>query len=59
MSTVKCNPQTKADWRELLAYLYAHWKLARLPVTICPLAYAKGSLRLDGVIGGRSIGKLV
>ena len=59
METLECDPQTKQDWSALLAYLYQQWRKARLPVTYCPTIYARGSLRLDGIIGGKSIGQLV
>ena len=54
----ECNPQTKEQWSILLAYLYELWRDARLPVTQCPPVYARGALRLDGVIGGKTIGKI-
>lgn len=58
-NTVSCDPQTKEDWSCLLAWLYQHWLYAKLPVTQCPPVYARGALRLDGIIGGRSIGSIV
>jgi hypothetical protein len=58
MDMLTCNPRTKDDWRQVLEYLYQMYRLAKLPVTVCPPGYAKGALRLDGVIGGRSIGVL-
>jgi hypothetical protein len=58
MKSFEANPQTKQEWSELLAYLYYHWRKAKLPVTHYPPARCKGSLRLDGVIAHRSIGLL-
>lgn len=56
---ITCDPQTKQEWSELLAYLYAHWRIARLPVTVYPSGWCKGALRLQGIIGGKRIGSIV
>ena len=58
-NTISCDPQTKEHWSRLLDYLYQMYCLAKLPVTYCPPVYAKGALRLDGIIGGRSIGSII
>jgi hypothetical protein len=58
MATVNADPQTKEDWSYLLDYLYQHWVKCKLPVTVYPPARCKGSLRLDGIIGHGSIGRL-
>lgn len=60
ITELQCNPQTKEHWSILLDYLYQQWRIARLPVTYyAPPCYAKGALRLDGVIGGKRIGSIV
>jgi hypothetical protein len=53
------DPQTKQDWSELLAYLYYMYRQAKLPVTYYPTVYARGALRLDGIIGCKQIGRTV
>lgn len=55
--TINVDPQTKDEWRELLAYLHYHWLKSNLPVTVYPPAYCRNALRLDGIIGWRSIGR--
>jgi hypothetical protein len=50
MKTISCDPQTKQQWSELLAYLYCHWVKSNLPVTICPPMYCRGALRLHGLV---------
>ena len=58
MRTINADPQTKDDWRELLAYLHYHWVKSKHHVTVYPPAYCKGALRLDGLIGKGSIGRM-
>lgn len=55
---ISYNPVTKDDWRALLQVLYHYHRKAHLPVYLYPPMYAKGALRLDGVIGGKTIGKI-
>jgi hypothetical protein len=49
-NTITCDPQTKQEWSILLAYLHHMYKMANLPVTVCPPAYCKGALLLHGLV---------
>jgi hypothetical protein len=49
-NTITCDPQTKQQWSDLLAYLYHYWIMGNHPVTHYPAMYCRGALRLDGLV---------
>ena len=59
MRSFDANPKTKDDWREVLQLLYTMWRAHHNPVTFYPASYCRGALRLDGIVGIRSIGQIV
>jgi hypothetical protein len=59
LDTINVDPQTKEQWSGLLTYLHYHWIKSKHHVVVCPPCYVKGALRLDGVIGHKTIGRMV